>query len=133
MRVVLALSLALVAGCGGATTLPFVGGPSTLPDAELFQHATETARAHGYNRVEESPASGRFAVQAHTTGSRGQTANFVVQFYRPGWVQVTAESTAVRREGDRMHMSGSLYTEFQEFAVWITAPLAPGASGGEAR
>lgn len=131
LRPLLLAALVLAAGCGGATTLPFVGGPSSRPAPELFQHATETARAHGYTLLSEDPGTGRFTVQAHTTGNRGQTATFVVQFYQPGWVQITAESSLVRRDGDRMHMPGALFEELRDFSVWVAGPLGSDGAGGE--
>lgn len=130
LAVGLTLASIITPGCGGATTRPFVAGPSSIAEGPLFQRAVETARAHGYDVVEENAAGGRFVVQAHTTGNRGQLATFVVQFYRPGWVQITAESSAVRRDGDQMHMSGSLYEEYRDFSVWIAGLVGPGGAPG---
>lgn len=120
--------LFLSAGCGGASTRPFVGGPFPRPDAQLFATVTEAARSHGYILEEEDPARGRFSVEAHTTGSRGQSAHFIVQCYSPGWFQITAEGSAVRRQASTMSMSGDLYTEYRDFSIALVESVSPHTS-----
>lgn len=117
--------LVTIAGCGGTSTLPYVGGPFTRPDAQLFSGVVERARSQGYLLEEEDAARGRFSVQAHTTGSRGQTAHFIVQCYQPGWFQVTAEGSAVRRHGEAMTMSGDLFGEYQTFSMALVEGFLP--------
>ncbi len=127
---VVSLGLALAAsGCGGTSTRPFVAGPYSLPEHALFERVVEGARSHGYTVADEDAPRGSFVVTAHTTGSRGQTARFIVQCYRPGWFQVTLDGSPVRRTGDTFHMSGALYEEYRDFSVALIEGLVgPGAA-----
>ena len=105
---VMVCAAAAITGCGGASTRAFVGGPYTLAEPDFFAHVTESARSHGYTIVEEDAARGRFVVSAHTTGPRGQTARFIVQCYRPGWLQVTLDTGNFHEDPyDRLKMLAS--------------------------
>lgn len=124
MVLALVATCALV-GCGGASSRPYVGGRFDLDEAQFFTVVSEAARGHGYPLEEEDPAAGRFAVTAHTSSSRGRTARFVVQCYRPGWFQVTAEGSAVRRSGETMSMSGDLFEEYRSFSIALVEAFGP--------
>ena len=122
----IALLVMALSACGAVSTRPYVAGPYTTPQETLFQQLTEHARSNGYTPVNEDAARGRFVVQAHTTLSRGQTAQFVVQCYRPGWLQVTVEGPSIRRAGDTMSMPADLHVEYRDLTLALMDGLEAG-------
>lgn len=128
LRTALVLTMLAAVGCGGATTRPLVAGPYTLrSEPELFERVVEAARSHGYEVSESDPVRGRFAVRAHTSGPRNLPAAFVVQCYRPGWIEVTAAASFIRMEHGAMRMPGSLYEEYRDFALALMRELEGGS------
>ncbi len=119
-------ALLLVSACGAASTRPYVAGPYVTPQETLFRQLTEGTRSAGYELLDEDAARGRFAVRAHTTLSRGQTALFVVQCYSPGWLQVTVEGPSIRRVRDTMSMPGGLHDEYRDFTLALMEGIESG-------
>ena len=124
-----ALAASALVGCGGVSTRPYVGGRFEMDEASFYSTLSEAVRRQGYALEEDDAWRGRLSVSAHTTGSRGRTAHFVVQCYRPGWFQVTAEGTAVRRSGDTIAMPGDMYREYRDFSVALVEAFGAGSEG----
>jgi hypothetical protein len=123
------LAASAILGCGGVSTRPYVGGRFEMDEASFYSTLAQAVRRQGYVLEEDVAWRGRMSVSAHTTGSRGRTAHFVVQCYRPGWFQVTAEGTAVRRSGDSMGMSGDMFREYRDFSVALVDAFDAGSEG----